>query len=157
MKIAVCRKKDGGVALVRICNKKGEIIHKGDLDEHLQSVVAANGFVSYRIADVSDLPKGEGDSYDRTFVNAFTDDYEGSQIDIDLDKAKVCVAHARRRCKRSALFANVDSDNPNLQLNPEGEVLRSKIKSDDDALQVEIDACKDITELEEVMRKGCLL
>lgn len=157
MKVAICRKKDGGVALVRVCNKQGEIIYKGDLDEHLQAVVEANGFVSYRIADVSDLPKGEGDSYDCTFRDAFTDEYEGSQIDIDLDKAKVCVAHVRRRCKRSALFTEVDSDNPNISLKPEGEVLRSKIKSNDDALQIEIDESKDLEELEQVMKNGGLM
>lgn len=47
------------------------------------------GCVSYRIADTSDLPGGKADgTYDKSFREAFTDNNSGSQVDVDMDKAR---------------------------------------------------------------------
>ena len=158
MKVAIFKKKDGGINLGRICDINGNIAYKGDIEAHLQSVVEGNeDFISYRIADTSNLPGGGGYNYDPTFFEAFTDDLEGEQIDIDLEKAKLLKAHPARRKLRSENFKPVDGDTPYAALSPDGEALRKSIKNKDDQLQIDIDSAVDEKELRDVMINGGLL
>lgn len=57
--------------------------------------------LEYRIADSSIIPK------DRTFRNAWTDDYEGAQVDVDMSKAKD-IHMEKIREKRNEKLAELD-------------------------------------------------
>lgn len=158
MKVAIFKKKDGSIALGRICDPEGNVVCNGDIEKHLESVVDANDeFTCFRITETSNLPAGSGANYDATFFEAFTDDLEGEQIDVDLNKAKDKVAHPRRRALRSERFKPVDGDLPYTSLNESGESVRVSIKSEDDQLQEDINSASNEHELRDVMLKGGLM
>lgn len=91
---------------------------------------------------------------DRTFRKAWKPKVGG--VEIDMSRAKN-VAHARRRFRRSERMKPHDRDATIPVKAVEAEAARQVIRDADAALQVELDAALNPTQLKQRMRDGGLL
>ena len=157
MKCAIFKINDGRALVGMICNEQGIVIDP-NISAHLDSVVTENNdLVSWRITDHLDLPGGHGnDRFDNTFKGAFTDELVGSQVDIDLPKAKE-IAHAKRRIKRSEEYKVYDGDNMYVSVAPTAQIERDNIKARYDQVQINLDNAVDISSLKAEMIKEGLI
>ena len=81
--------------------------------------------------------------------------FEAGVITVDFEAAK-SVAHAKRRAKREEGYNVVDGGNMFVVLDAEGQALRQKVKTPDDACQEGINNASDETSLILVMQNAGL-
>lgn len=155
MKCAILKKNNGLVDVAIICNSKGEVISK-DINKHLDDVISQSEglYTSWRITDHLNLPGGKDvDKFDKTFIGAFTDEFEGDQIDVDLNEAKA-IAHSKyRRPIRDGAYLPIDGGSMHAVLSEDGSMLRAKVKSADDNCQIEIENASSTEEIKVAIRK----
>ncbi len=110
MKCVIYKTEDGRALVGIVCNQAGEIISP-DIDKHLDDVLARDpGLVSWRITDHLNLPGGSGDDrYDNTFSEAFTDELDGDQVDVDMPRARV-IHMDRIRGERNRKLLRLDTE-----------------------------------------------
>lgn len=88
MDVIIYRKIDGGVALGLIYNAAGQLLCNPQV-EGARVVAASPDLESFRVGKAEDIPGiTEDGRYDKYFFEAFTDENPGSQVDIDMPKAR---------------------------------------------------------------------
>jgi len=96
----------------------------------------------YKIVAVADVPT------DRTFRDAWVADK--NTITVDVAKAKG-LAHKMRRDRRAAEFAPLDIEATIPDRAVAAEEKRQLVRANDDKLQTEIDAAKDVDDLKRLL------
>lgn len=151
MKCAILKRTDGFADVAMICNEKGEII-SGDVEQMLDSVVSNSlgVYSSWRITEHTNLPGGSGDCYyDNFFSSAFTDDLEGEQVDIAIEKAKE-IAHFHRRNDRESKMAPLDIKSTIPAFSELAESERQKIRD----VNTEVQSLIDISTMPEQIKEA---
>ena len=160
MRCVIYKMQDGSAKVGRICKEDGSLCAPSEeaLIQHLNNIVL-NGpdIIGYRFAEHTDLPGCEGShGYDATFRNAFHDEKEGKQVDVDMPKAKE-IAHNCRRCKRDEDMKPLDTQSTIPHLHDDAEAKRGVVREKDATLQDDLDACTTPEALKQKMVDGGLL
>lgn len=138
MKCVIFTRADGGVSIVT----PNPYI---DIQQHIDELIA-NGAIepidTPQIVNISDMPN------DRTLRDAWT--IAGNNCVIDVEKGKA-IAHAKRREKRSAEFAPLDTEATIPAKANEAETKRQAVRDKYAAIQAMIDSCSTPEQLHAVI------
>lgn len=138
MKCVVFTRADGGVSIITpnpyidIQQHIDELIAKGDIDP----------VDVPQIVNIADMPS------DRKFRDAWT--ISGNKCVVDMAKGKE-IAHAKRREKRSAEFAPLDTEATIPAKANEAEAKRQAVRDKYASIQAEIDSCSTPEQLHAVI------
>lgn len=101
------------------------------------------------LIDTDEMPGGNGFGYDKTFRNAFKHG-GGRRVDVDMPKAKE-LTHEKRRDKRAAEFAPLDTEVTIPAKAQEAEAKRQAIRDKYAVIQIQIDACSTPEQLKAII------
>lgn len=123
-KCLLYKMSDGRAIVGRFGDYYYRLLDEGKTEAQAAQMIAETdkpeGTLSWRLIDASMLPGWDAESgmYDRHYYSAFTDDYPGPQVDIDLDRAKE-LQKDYWRYARTALLSTLDVEARKASGNPE--------------------------------------